>query len=273
MTEPDTVPSGIDVSVPNLARVYDYMLGGKDNFAADREAAALALRAVPQMRSLALENRRFLIRATRFCAEAGIRQFLDIGTGLPTQDNVHQVAQRANPEAHVVYADNDAVVVSHARALLAEDRQTTVVQGDLLRPEEILTSPRLHELIDLDQPVALLLVAILHFIPEEQGPAAAVARLRDALAPGSYLVISHAEINPEHAVGSEPLSDEGRMLGQTYGRQLGPVRSRAEVAEFFGDFELIEPGVTEVWNWRPDEQSVINPSDVLSIVGGVARKR
>jgi SAM-dependent methyltransferase len=260
------------VSVPNLARVYDYMLGGKDNFAADREAAALALRAVPQMRSLALENRRFLIRAVRFCAQAGITQFLDIGTGLPTQDNVHQVAQRASPAARVVYADSDSVVVSHARALLAEDERTTVIQGDLLRPEEILASPRLRALIDLGQPVALLLVAILHFIPDDSGPAAAVAKLREALAPGSYLVISHAEISTQHAVGTEPVSDKGRMLGQAYGRQVGPVRDRAEVAAFFGDFELLEPGVTEVWNWRPDGESFVNDSDVMSMIGGVARK-
>jgi hypothetical protein len=274
VAEPDTVPSGVDVSVPNLARVYDYLLGGKDNFAADREAAAVALRTVPQMRWLAQQNRGFLSRAVRVCAEAGIRQFLDIGAGLPTQDNVHQVAQRTDPGAHVVYVDNDAVVVSHGRALLAEDERTAVIEGDLLRPEAILRSDRLHALIDLDQPVALLVVAVLHFIPDEAGPAAAVARLRDALAPGSFLILSHTEFPPEHAVGTERRSEETRALGQTYGRQqMGPARSRAEIAEFFGDFELLEPGLTEVWNWRPDGESVTNPSDVVSVVGGVARKR
>ena len=274
MAEPDPVPSGVDVSVPNLARVYDYLLGGKDNFAADREAAAVALRTVPQMRWLAQANRRFLSRAVRFCAQAGIRQFLDIGTGLPTQDNVHQVAQRSDPGAHVVYVDNDSVVVSHGRALLAEDQRTAVIEGDLLRPEEILSSDRLHTLVDLSQPVALLIVAVLHFIPDDAGPAAAVARLRDALAPGSFLVLSHTEFPPDHAVGTERLSEETRALGQTYrGRPMGPARSRAEIGEFFGDFELLEPGVTEVWNWRPDEESVINPSEVLTMVGGVARKR
>mgnify|MGYP002401073061 CR=1 FL=1 len=262
------------MSVPNLARVYDYLLGGKDNFAADREAAAVALRTVPQMGWLARANRGFLNRAVRVCAEAGIRQFLDIGAGLPTQDNVHQVAQRTDPGAHVVYVDNDAVVVSHGRALLAEDERTAVIEGDLLQPEEILRSDRLHALIDLDQPVALLVVAILHFIPDEAGPAAAVARLRDALAPGSFLVLSHTEFPREHAVGTKQLSEETRALGQTYrSRPMGPARSRAEIAEFFGDFELLEPGVTEVWNWRPAGESVVNPSDVVSVVGGVARKR
>jgi len=273
VTEPDTVPSGVDVSVPNVARIYDYLLGGKDNFAADREAAGLALQAVPQLRSLALENRRFLIRATRFCAAAGIRQFLDIGAGLPTQDNVHQVAQQADPGARVVYADNDEVVVSHGRALLAENRQTTVIRGDLLQPDEILDSPQLRALIDLDQPVALLLVALLHFIPEESGPQACVARLRDALPSGSYLVISHAEVAPEHAVGTTPLTEETRMLGRAYDRPMGPVRSRAEIADFFGDWELLEPGVTEVWNWRPDGATFVSPSSVMSMVGAVGVKR
>jgi hypothetical protein len=273
VAEPDTVPSGVDVSVPNVARIYDYLLGGKDNFAADREAAGLALRAVPQMRSLALENRRFMIRAVRFCARAGIRQFIDIGAGLPTQDNVHQVAQRADPGAHVVYADNDAVVVSHGRALLAEDRRTAVIQGDLLQPEEILDHPDLRALIDLDQPVALLLVALLHFIPVESGPDESVARLRDALPPGSYLIVSHSELPPEQAVGTTPLTEETRLLGRAYNRPMGPVRSRDEIAGFFGDWELLEPGVTEVWNWRPDGETIVSPSDIMSMVGAVGRKR
>jgi hypothetical protein len=272
VAEHSTPPSGIDVSVPNMARVYDFMLGGKDNFAADRQAAELALQAVPQMRSLARENRQFLSRAVRFCAQAGITQFLDIGAGLPTQDNVHQVAQRASPGARVVYADNDKVVVSHGLALLAEDDQTTVIHGDLLAPEQILAHPDVRRLIDLSQPVALLVVALLHFIPEEAGPAASLATLREALAPGSYLVFSHSEISPTHASGMQPLTERARLLGQTYSRPMGPARTRAEMAEFFGDFELIEPGLTEVWNWRPDQKSVINPSDVLAMVGGVARK-
>jgi hypothetical protein len=272
VTEPGGLPSGIDVTVPNLARVYDYLLGGKDNFAADREAAELSLRAVPQMRSIALENRRFLSRAVRFCAEAGIRQFLDIGAGLPTQDNVHQAAQRAAADARVVYADNDSVVVSHGLALLADNKETTVIQGDLRQPEEILAHPELRGLIDLDQPVALLLVALLHFIRDEDDPAGSVARLRDALAPGSYLVISHAEFSPDHAAGTEARSDETRALGQVYRRTVGPARTRAEMAAFFGDFEIVEPGLTEVWKWHPDGESVVNTSDVMTMVGGVGRK-
>jgi hypothetical protein len=273
VTEPESLPSGVDVETPNLARVYDYILGGKDNFAADRAAAELSLRAVPQMRSLALENRRFLSRAVRFCADAGIRQFVDIGAGLPTQDNVHQVAQHAAADSQVVYADNDGVVVSHGLALLAENSRTTVIQADLRQPDEILAHPGLRALIDLDQPVALLLVAILHFIRDEDDPAGSVARLRDALAPGSYLVISHAEFSPEHASGTAALSDETRQLDGMYRRATGPARTRAEVAAFFGDFDIVQPGLTEVWKWRPDDEPVINTSRVLTMVGGVARKR
>jgi O-methyltransferase involved in polyketide biosynthesis len=272
VTEPESLPSGVDVETPNLARVYDYLLGGKDNFAADRAAAELSLSAVPQMRSIALQNRRFLSRAVRFCADAGIRQFVDIGAGLPTQDNVHQVAQHAAADSHVVYVDNDGVVVSHGLALLAENRRTTVIEADLRRPDELLALPGLRALIDLDQPVALLLVAILHFIRDEDDPAGSVATLRDALAPGSYLVISHAEFSPEHASGTETRSAETRTLDGMYRRATGPARTRAEVAAFFGDFEIVEPGLTEVWKWRPDDESVINTSHVLTMVGGVARK-
>jgi hypothetical protein len=225
------------------------------------------------MGALAMENRRFLSRAVRFCADAGIRQFVDIGAGLPTQDNVHQVAQRAAADSRVVYADNDEVVVRHGLALLAEDDQTTVIHADLVRPEDILASKDLHGLIDLGQPVALLMVAVLHFISDDAGPAASVARLRDALAPGSFLVLSHAEFSPAHATGYDALSDETRVLADMYRRSVGPARSRDDMAAFFGDFEILEPGLTEVWNWRPDSASIVNSSDVLSMVGGVGRKR
>jgi hypothetical protein len=273
VTEPDRPPPGVDVSAPAIARVYDYLLGGKGNFAADREAAELSLRAVPQMRAIALENRKFLRRAVRFCAEAGIRQFIDIGAGLPTQDNVHQVAQRAAAGSRVVYADNDPAVVGHGRALLADSERTTVIHADLRRPEEILANPELRALVDLGQPVAVLLVAILHFIPDADDPAGCVARFRDAMAPGSYLVISHAEITPDHAAGTEPRSEQGRMLGQMYRGGTGPARTRAQIAAFFGGFDLVEPGLTEVWNWRPDGETAATASDVLTMVGGAARKR
>jgi S-adenosyl methyltransferase len=212
--------ASIDTSVPNVARIYDYWLGGKDNFAADRDAAERSAKAVPQLPWLSLENRRFLGRAVRVCARAGITQFLDIGSGLPTMENVHEVAEQAAEEPHVVYVDNDPVVVAHARALLSTPR-TAAVRGDLTRPEEILRAPEVRRLIDFGRPVAILVVATLHFIPDEADPAGAMARLRDAMAPGSYLVLSHMEVSPSFGIGTQPQSQIARDLG---GARPGPGR-------------------------------------------------
>jgi hypothetical protein len=266
-------PASFDTSVPNDARMYDYWLGGKDNFAADREVAERLARAVPQLPWLSRENRKFLGRAVRFCANAGITQFLDIGSGLPTMENVHQVAEQVRPDADVVYVDNDAVVVRHAQALLAAPR-TAAIQGDLIRPGEILAAPEVRRLIDFSRPVAVLLVAVLHFVPDEADPAASVATLRDAMAPGSYLVISHVVMAPGHADGNQPLSETARELGEARRAipEDPPARTREDVAAFFGDFTLVEPGLVDVWAWRPDARSVAMPTDVMTVLGGVARK-
>jgi hypothetical protein len=263
----------VDPSVPNLARMYDYWLGGKDNFAADREAAGGMAAVIPQLPLLCRENRRFLGRAVRFCVSAGVTQFLDIGSGLPSMENVHEAAGRVTGEARVVYADNDPVVVSHGRALLATDR-TRAVYGDLTRPGELLAAVTATGLLDFARPAAILLTAVLHHIPDEAGPAACVATFRDAMAPGSYLVISHAQLTPGHVDGSEPVSELGQAL--TAAQEGAPrgngTRTRGQVAAFFGDLTLVEPGLTEIWNWRPDAgQATIYPH-VLTVLGGVARK-
>jgi hypothetical protein len=264
--------ASIDTSVPNVARIYDYWLGGKDNFAADRDAAERSAKAVPQLPLLSLENRKFLRRAVRFCARAGITQFLDIGSGLPTMENVHEVAEQAAEEPHVVYVDNDPVVVAHARALLATPR-TAAARGDLTQPEKILGAPEVRRLIDFGRPVAILIVATLHFIPDEADPAGAVARLRDAMAPGSYLVVSHVEVSPDHGVGTQPRSQTARDLGEAQkGTPWGPARNREEIAAFFGDLTLVEPGLVDVWDWRPDGDVAVTSSDFLTVLGGVARK-
>ncbi|MGE5292676.1 MAG: SAM-dependent methyltransferase [Micromonosporaceae bacterium] len=266
-------PGGFDPSVPSQARIYDYYLGGKDNYAADREAAELAMQAVPQLRQLARENRSFLGRTVRFCAEAGIRQFIDIGAGLPTQENTHQVAQRLASGSRVVYVDNDEIAVVHGCALLADNAQTGVIQGDLRQPGEILRAPGLRRLIDLGQPVAILLLAVLHFIPDGDGPGRIVAEFRDAMAPGSYLVLSHVELSPDHAVGTEPQSEQARMLGRAYrSAPMGSARGRAEIARFFDGFELVDPGLVEVWDWRSDEPPLVSASQVMTLLGGVGRK-
>jgi hypothetical protein len=193
MVEGGRPQPGIDVSIPNVARIYDYWLGGKDNFAADRDAADRQARAIPQLPWLARQNREFLRRVVRFLAGQGIEQFLDIGSGLPTNQNVHEVAQVVNPDARVVYADIDPVVVSHAQALLS-GKQVAAIRADLCRPQDILGAPEVGQLIDFSQPVAVLALAVLHLLPDEAGPVAAMARLRKAMAPGSYLVISHADV-------------------------------------------------------------------------------
>jgi hypothetical protein len=264
--------ASFDTSVPNAARMYDYWLGGKDNFASDREAAERSALAVPQLPWLARENRRFLGRAVRFCANAGITQFLDIGSGLPTMENVHEVAEHVMPDPHVVYVDNDLVVLRHAQALLATPG-TTAVHGDLTRPDEILGAPDVRRVIDFTRPVAVLLVSILHFIPDEAGAPASVAKLRDAMAPGSYLVISHAVMSPGHATGHQPLSETARELGEARkGMPQAAARTREEVAAFFVDMTLVDPGLTDVWAWRPDGEPAEAASDVMTVLGGVARK-
>ncbi len=186
------MPCGVNPAVPNVARIYDYFLGGKDNFAADRAAATKIAEAAPDVVQRTRENRAFLGRAVRFLAETGVRQFLDIGTGLPTQDNVHQVAQRFISDAHVAYVDNDPVVLTHAGALLATDARTIVIEADMREPTKVLHHATANGFIDLDQPVAILMVAVLHFLPDADRPAEIVATFREHMGPGSYLVISHA---------------------------------------------------------------------------------
>jgi hypothetical protein len=263
----------IDVSVPNLARIYDYWLGGKDNFRADRAAAVESAAAVPQLPLLARENRAFLGRAVRFCVAAGVTQFLDIGSGLPTADNTHEVAQRAAAAARTVYVDIDPVVVSHARALLATPL-TRAVRGDLTRPGEVLAAAEGTGLVDFARPVAVLLGAVLHHVPDEAGPAGCMAAYRDAMAPGSCLVISHAQLAPGHVARREPVSELGRELVESWrgATQGNGHRTRPEIAAFFGDLTLVEPGLTEVWAWRPDPGAATVHAGALTVLGGVARK-
>ncbi len=271
MGEADRSVRGIDTSVPNVARMYDYWLGGKDNFAADREAAERQSAAIPALPWLARQNRDFLRRAVRFLAGEGITQFLDIGSGLPTNQNVHEVAQEVNPEARVVYADIEPVVVNHAQALLSGSR-TAAIRGDVCHPDEILGAPEVRRLLDLSQPVAVLVLAVLHIIPDEADPAGAMARLRAAMAPGSYLVISHADVSPAHVVGTKRLSETARELDDAIKAAAVPGRTRDEIAAFFGDMTLVEPGLTDIWAWRPEGDVVVTPTDFMRILGGVARK-
>jgi hypothetical protein len=255
----------IDTSIAHPARMYDYYLGGKDNFPADHKAAEEVLAAAPSMRLMARENRAFLQRAVRFlAAEAGIRQFLDIGTGLPTQGNVHEIAQSIAQESRVVYVDNDPIVHVHANALL-RDSHTASILADLRDTEAILRHPDTRRLIDFDQPVAILLVAILHFVSDADDPMGILARLRDAVVPGSQLVISHGSGD------FDALATSG--IARAYSRSTSPgtARSRAEVERLFEGFELVDPGLVQISLWRPDVED--SPTDGIWLYGGVGRKR
>ncbi len=266
--EPGHVSPEIDTYTANVARMYDYWLGGKDNFEADRVAAEKVLAQMPGQRRSALENRRFLRRAVRFLAgEAGIDQFLDIGVGLPTQGAVHEVAHEINPRSRVAYVDYDPVVVAHGNALLATPDQSVVVQADIRRPGELLADPVIRGHLDFDRPVAVLALAIVHFVADEDDPAAITARLREAIAPGSYLVLSHIcqELLPDKAAAARA-KDVYQQAGQ-------PIKARSadEIRGFFGDFELVEPGLVPKHSWRPLSGAVAaDPSDIS--LGGVARK-
>ncbi len=248
-----------------MARVYNYWLGGKDNYAADRRAAERVLEAKPDMVHGVRSNRAFLTRVVRFLAqEAGIRQFLDIGTGIPSANNTHEVAQAIAPQARVVYVDNDPIVLAHAHALLVSDPKgsTTYIEADLRDPEKILTAAR--QSLDFSQPVAVMLIAILHLIEDSENPAALVATLMDAVPPGSYLAISHP---------SSDLDERGAVVAKRLNEMVAghvTFRDRDEVTRLFDGLELVDPGVVRISAWRPDSELVARAPG--SVWGAVGRK-
>jgi hypothetical protein len=265
---PDWVPPEINTGVAHSARVYDYWLGGKDNFPADQALAEAIVQVIPTMRAMAQANRAFQTRAAGYLArEAGVRQFLDIGTGIPTSPNVHEVTQEIVPEARVVYLDNDPIVLAHARALLAGSPEgaTAYLDADLREPDKILQDPDLLRTLDLSQPVALMLVAILMFFRDAEGPYGIVARLLEALPSGSYLALTHptADFNPEAMSGAVAAAEQS-------GITLVP-RSRAEVEAFFAGLDMVEPGVVPVLAWRPDGEPPADPRSAY-YWAGIGRK-
>jgi S-adenosyl methyltransferase len=238
----------LDTSVPNVARMYDYMLGGRENFQADRDAADRILRLVPGVRQIVLDNRAFLRRAVRYLTARGITQFLDIGTGLPSQDNVHEVAHETDPEAKVAYVDRDPIVVSHGQALLAKSRHVIVVNADLREPDALLR--RVGEHLDFTRPVGVLLLHVLNFVADADDPAQIIAYLREALCPGSYLVIAHV-------TGDGVSGDIEARARATYDRandRLWP-RAKDQILGFFDGFSLVEPGLTPVHEWRAGDDA------------------
>jgi hypothetical protein len=247
-----------------VARMYDYYLGGKDNFEVDRAAVDQVAAAMPEIGDVALENRAFLRRSVRYMARQGVRQFIDIGSGLPTAGNTHEVAQSIQPHARVVYVDNDPVVLVHGRAILAADDNTTVVTADMRTPSDVLEHPETHKLIDFSEPVGVLLIAMTHFLTLEECPAV-MRQLRDALPSGSYLSVTHATTE-EHS----PAAVE--QIEAVYATTPTPIyfRTHEDIAPFFEGFEFVEPGLVTLDLWHPD---AADPAPTTKwLYGGVARK-
>lgn len=264
MTEGPTV-TDFDTRVPHIARIYDYWLGGKDNFAADRQAAEAAVAASPGIKPGVRANRRFLGRAVRYMADEGVRQFLDVGTGIPTADNTHQVAQSIVRDARIVYVDNDPIVLSHARALLtsAPEGVTDYIDADARDTQAILAAAA--QTLDLTRPVGVMLIAILHCIPDEDDPYQLVQSLLDGVPRGSFLALTHPARKQEAVPGRGE-----EVLNKSYDQNV-TLRTREQVSRFFDGLQLVEPGVVPVTEWRPDSMLDLN-SPWLPIVGGVARK-
>ena len=267
MERPGWAPEDVDLDRPSIARVYDYYLGGTHNFAADRAFADAILAATPDVRTAALGNRAFLRRAVRYLSELGVRQFIDLGSGIPTAGNVHEVLDATGSK--VVYVDLDPVAVAHSRAILDGVPDAAVVAGDLRRPAEVLANPALRGVIDFREPVAIMLVSVLHFVTPEEHPEDIVAGYAAASVPGSYTVISHA--GP--ATGRELTEDEKKSY-EAYRRSPTPVvlRSAAEVEALFGDLTIIEPGVVPAPLWRPDGPTDDIPEASMLVSAGIGRK-
>jgi SAM-dependent methyltransferase len=267
MTRPSWAPEGIDLDRPSASRVYDYFVGGMHNFEIDRHLARQIEAFTPNVAETMRANRDMLRRCVRFLVDAGIDQFLDIGSGIPTVGNVHEVAQGRDPSARVAYVDIDPVAVAHSRAILDGDPRTVVIQADISSPETILADPQVTQLIDFEKPVAVLLLGVLHFVADEADPACCVAGLRDAVAPGSFLAITHATSDgqPTEVLEAQKLS--GRTSTEIV------LRSKDEITAYFDGWSLVEPGLVHLPLWRPD-----NPDDIAAdpeqsgAFGGVARK-
>ncbi len=257
----------IDITVAHAARVYDYWLGGKDNFEADRALGDAMIQAIPSLPAMATANRAFLARAVQYLvSEAGVRQFLDIGTGIPTAGNVHEVAQQIDPASRVLYVDHDPIVLAHARALMTSTPKgrTEFIMADIREPEAILSSPDLARTLDMQQPIALMLVAILMYFHDEEGVHGWVSTLVDALPSGSYVTITHPTAD------FDPPAMEAAVSAATHaGITLVP-RSKSEVERFFDGLEMVEPGVVPVLTWHPED--LIDDPNAAYYWAGVARK-
>ncbi|MFG3051635.1 SAM-dependent methyltransferase [Kitasatospora sp. NPDC048239] len=263
MRRANWVPEGTDLDKPNAARVYDYYLGGSHNFEVDREMARKAIALWPELPQIMRSNRAFLRRAVQFTAEQGITRFLDIGSGIPTFGSVHEIARAIRPEAEVVYIDRDPVAVAHSRLLLEGDRHSCAVQADLRDIDDLMSRPEVTAMLAAGEPVAVLLVAVLHFVSDAEDPWKLVAVLRDALPPGSALVLSHASLE-----GRPDQAEDHQKLYRMTPTPL-TMRTHEQISAMFAGFELVEPGVVYLPQWRPDLPEAVgqHPERMTGVAG------
>ncbi|MRH90837.1 methyltransferase domain-containing protein [Nocardia sp. SYP-A9097] len=267
MTRPSWAPEGIDLDRPSASRVYDYFVGGMHNFEIDRELAQMIEKFTPNVAETMRANRDLLRRCVRFLTDAGIDQFLDLGSGIPTVGNVHEVAQARNPEARVVYVDIDPVAVAHSQAILDGNPLATIIHADMAQPDSILQDPEVLQLLDFDRPIAVLLLGVLHFVPDDADPAGAVAKLLRVCAPGSYVAITHATADGQPAEVLEAQKLSGRTSTEIV------LRGHDEIATYFRDWTLLEPGLVQLPLWRPDNpDEVVEQPERSGAYGGLARK-
>jgi SAM-dependent methyltransferase len=268
MERPAWAPQGIDLTVPSVSRMYDYYLGGSHNFEVDREAGKRAIEAWPGLPKIIQANRAFMRRAIRYAIGEGVTQFLDIGSGIPTFGNVHEVAQSADASARVVYVDNDPVAVAHSRAVLDGNDLADVVSADFRSPQDILYSAEAERLLDCDKPVALMLVAVLHFVEDKEDPWKTVREISDSLTPGSLLVMSHSSAD------EGPMRTLGTGVRDVYRQTSSPLitRTRSEIKQFFDGFDLVEPGLVPLPRWRPEDMPEAEDPLLLSGYAGVGHK-
>jgi hypothetical protein len=268
MNQSSWVPQDVPLDRPNVARMYDYFLGGGHNFAVDRQAAEQIVTVFPDMPLVAQANRGVLRRAVQYLVSQGIQQFIDIGSGIPTAGNVHEVAQRADPDARVVYVDVEPVAVAHSQAILQGARNTVAIQGDARHPNDVLNHPDVQRLIDLNQPVGVLLVALLHFVPDEEVATDIVRSLRDAMPSGSYIVITHAT--------TDKVETGRHKIEEVYKGTTSPFhfRTRDQLAGFFEGLQMVEPGLVYLPLWRPESEDdlLLDQPDRTSAYAGVGRK-
>jgi hypothetical protein len=258
------VPVSVDLEKPSAARAYDYALGGTHNFAVDREFVERTLSVQPEAKRFALMNRAFMRRAVLFMIDQGIRQFLDLGSGIPTVGNVHEIAQGADPSCRIVYVDNEPVAVAHSQLILEENENAAIVHADIAEPQAVLQNPVTRKLLDFSRPMGVLAITVGHFLRDEHDPVRVFRMYREAVVPGSYLAISHLASDLQ---GVSKVTNDLKQL-QT---QPQP-RTKAEVAPFFGDFELLEPGLVTTSHWRPERDSEPVPAEKDGLYAGVGRK-